>query len=87
MSAADLLYLRLFKFYRPNGRLMQKNIAAGIDMEVDWCIGVTKISIISCRTYVTLLILTALTMNDKDEEKEVYYEKFWSIIWKPTSRQ
>ena len=35
MSAADISYLRLFKFYRPNGRLMQKNIATGIDMEVD----------------------------------------------------
>jgi hypothetical protein len=24
-----------FKFYHPNGRLMQKNIATGIDMGVD----------------------------------------------------
>jgi hypothetical protein len=35
MSAADVSYLRLFKFHGPNGRLMQKNIATGIDMEVD----------------------------------------------------
>jgi len=35
MSAADVSYLRLFKFYRPHSRWMQKNIATGIDMEVD----------------------------------------------------
>jgi len=35
MSAADVSYLRLSKFYRLNGRSMQKNIATGIYMEVD----------------------------------------------------
>jgi len=28
-----------------------------------------------------------MTMNDKDEEREVYEEKFRSVVWKPTSKQ